>query len=50
VAEDNTVHRTTVRIGDTIGNNVVILGGISEGQRIVTEGYQKLSEGNKVEY
>ena len=50
VAEDNTVHRTTVRIGNTIGNNVVILGGISEGQRIVTEGYQKLSEGNKVEY
>ena len=50
VAEDNTVHRTTVHIGDTIGNNVVILGGISEGQRIVTEGYQKLSEGNKVEF
>ena len=50
VAEDKTVHRTTVRIGDTIGNSVVILSGISEGQRIVTEGYQKLSEGNVISY
>lgn len=50
VAEDSTVHRTSVRIGDTIGNSVVILSGISEGQRIVTEGYQKLSEGNVVNY
>ena len=50
VAEDNTVHRTTIRIGDTIGNRIVILSGISEGQRIVTEGYQKLSEGSKVSY
>ncbi len=48
VAEDNTVHRTTVRIGDVHGNRVIILSGLSEGQRIVNEGYQKLSEGTKV--
>jgi RND family efflux transporter MFP subunit len=50
VAKDSTVHRTAVTIGETIGNCVNIADGIGEGQRIVTEGYQKLSEGTKVVY
>jgi hypothetical protein len=32
------------------GNRIAIASGISRGQRVVTEGYQKLSEGNKVIY
>ena len=48
VANDGTAHRTTVSIGQTSGNHVAITGGIENGQRVVTEGYQKLSEGTKV--
>lgn len=48
VSDDNKAHRTSVSIGDTFGNYVAITGGIEEGQRIVVEGYQKLSEGTKV--
>ena len=48
VAKDSTAHRTTVTIGATVGNRVEILSGLTEGQRAVTEGYQKLSEGNKI--
>jgi RND family efflux transporter MFP subunit len=48
VAQDSTVHRTTVQIGETSGNYVYVTAGITMGQRVVTEGYQKLSEGTKV--
>jgi RND family efflux transporter MFP subunit len=48
VAKDNTAHRSKVSIGTTIGNHVAITDGIEMGQRVVTEGYQKLSEGTKV--
>ena len=43
-------HRTPVTIGSTMGNRVVVVNGLESGQRIVTEGYQKLSEGTKVTY
>lgn len=48
VAKDSTAHRTTVTIGNTQGNYVAVTSGLQVGQRIVTEGYQKLSEGTKV--
>ncbi len=47
VSADSTAHRTTVTIGETIGNRIEILSGLTEGQYVVTEGYQKLSEGTK---
>ena len=50
VDKDSTAHRTVVTIGETIGNRVSAASGISEGQRIIIEGYQKLSEGTKVIY
>ena len=43
-------HRTNVTIGQTSGNRVAITSGINEGQQVVVEGYQKLSEGTKVIY
>ena len=46
--EQNTAHRTTVTIGQTEGNYVVVKDGLNTGDRIVTEGYQKLSEGTRV--
>ena len=50
VGNDSTAHRTDVTIGETTGNHVTISNGLDNGQRIVTEGYQKLSEGTKVIY
>ena len=50
IANDSTAHRQTVGIGQMSGNRVAITSGISAGQRVVTEGYQTLSQGNKVIY
>jgi multidrug efflux pump subunit AcrA (membrane-fusion protein) len=50
VANDSTAHRTDVTIGKTMGNRIAVTSGISQGERVVTEGYQKLSEGSKVIY
>ena len=49
VGKDNTAHRATVSTGNTAGNRIEILSGLSDGQRVVTEGYQKLSEGTKTQ-
>jgi RND family efflux transporter MFP subunit len=48
VAKDSTAHRVKVSIGETNGNYVAITDGLEMGQHVVTEGYQKLSEGSKV--
>ncbi len=50
VAKDSTAHRTTVTIGETTGNRIAVGSGIGIGQRVIVEGYQKLSEGTKVVY
>ena len=50
VAADSTAHRAKVSIGETMGNHIAITDGLDVGQRVVTEGYQKLSEGSKVIY
>ena len=50
VAKDNTAHRTAVTTGNTQGNRIAISSGLESGQRVVTEGYQKLSEGTRVIY
>ena len=43
----NKAHRTPVIIGDAEGNRVFIVDGLAEGQQVVVEGYQKLSEGTR---
>ena len=50
VKADSTVHRTDVSIGRPHGNRIAITAGIPNGTRIVTEGYQKLSEGTRVTF
>ena len=50
IGKDNTAHRAKVSIGGTKGNNVAVTEGIDVGQRVVIEGYQKLSENTKVIY
>ena len=48
IDKDSTVHRQKVTLGSTRGNYISVVDGINLGQRIVTEGYQKLSDGSKV--
>jgi RND family efflux transporter MFP subunit len=48
VAADSTAHRSKISIGKTHNNQVAVSEGLDIGQRVVTEGYQKLSEGTKV--
>ena len=50
IDNDSIAHRTAVSIGHTEGNCVEIIDGLAHGERVVTEGYQKLSEGTKVVY
>ena len=48
VGKDSTAHRQPVEVGPTQGNRIAVTDGLENGQLIVTEGYQKLSEGTKV--
>ncbi len=38
-----------VVLGDIIGNNYVVVSGVSKGERIVTSGIQNLSDGIPIE-
>jgi membrane fusion protein (multidrug efflux system) len=46
---DNKARQREVKVGETIGENVVILEGLKAGERIVTEGLQKVREGAPVQ-
>lgn len=50
VDDSNKAHRAEVTIGPMMGNHIGVTSGIRVGERIVTEGYQKLSEGTQVVY
>lgn len=50
VLGNGTVERAQVSTGSLIGNRIVVASGVNNGDIIVTEGYQKLSEGTKVVY
>lgn len=50
VDNDNKAHRCNISIGEVVGNNIVVESGLNEGNRVVVEGYQKLSEGTEVSY
>ncbi|MBP5688336.1 MAG: efflux RND transporter periplasmic adaptor subunit [Muribaculaceae bacterium] len=41
-------HRKVVKVGPTSGNRIAILEGLNSGDRIITSGNQKLSEGSEV--
>ncbi len=50
IDNQKTAHRKAVTIGASQGNRICITSGVTAGERIVTEGYQKLSEGTKVKF
>ena len=48
VVKDGKALRRKVTVGNAVGNRIAITQGLSEGDVIVTEGHQKLSEGSQV--
>lgn len=48
VGSDNKATQRSVKIGDAVGGNVLILEGLKAGDRIVVEGLQKVREGAPV--
>lgn len=40
--------RQTVEVGETQGDRIIILSGLAEGDKVIVEGYQKVSEGSEV--
>jgi multidrug efflux pump subunit AcrA (membrane-fusion protein) len=48
VIKDNTVSQRPVKLGSTIGNDVVVQSGLNAGERFVTAGLQKLRDGAPV--
>ncbi len=48
VVKDGKAHRAFVEVEKLSGNNVVIKSGLNEGDEVIVEGWQKVSEGRKV--
>jgi len=50
IDSQNKAHRTVVTVGQTLGNRIAVVDGLGIGDRVVTNGNQKLSEGSQVVY
>lgn len=50
VARDNRAQRTTVSIGQYAGDGVLVTGGLKEGDKVITKGYQKLWQSAEITY
>lgn len=50
VADGGAARRVYVQTGDAVGNRVEITSGLSGGELVITEGFQKVSEGSKIKY
>lgn len=48
VTDSNTVTQSKVVLGETIDGNVIVKEGLQAGQKIVTEGLQRVREGAKI--
>ncbi|MEM8662105.1 MAG: efflux RND transporter periplasmic adaptor subunit [Pseudomonadota bacterium] len=48
VDDKNTTHRTAIEIGEQSSTRVQVLQGLSEGQRVVVQGLQKIHDGGEV--
>lgn len=45
---DGKAHRQTISVGEFVKNGVVVLDGLKHGDCVVTQGYQKLTEGAEI--
>jgi len=49
IGADNKASQRAVKVGETLGENLLILEGLKAGERIITEGLQKVREGTPVQ-
>ncbi|HXJ74220.1 MAG TPA: efflux transporter periplasmic adaptor subunit, partial [Candidatus Dormibacteraeota bacterium] len=49
IGTDNKATQRAIKVGETMGENLLIMEGLKAGERIVTEGLQKLREGVPVQ-
>ena len=49
INDNGIAKRQNVKVGNYVGDNVIIKEGLKIGQQIITEGYLKLSDGCKIE-
>ena len=49
VAKDSVANQQKVQIGPKLGDRIVIMEGISEGDKIITEGFKRLRDGGKIQ-
>ena len=48
VARDGKSYRTPIEVGQTQGDRITILSGLTVGDKVIVEGYQKVSEGSEI--
>lgn len=48
LAKDGKASRQTVEVGELQGDRICILSGLAEGDKVIVEGYQKVSEGSEI--
>ena len=48
IADGDVAKRRVVKTGNLTNHGIVILEGVSEGEKLIVEGYQKISEGMKI--
>ena len=49
VVKGDKAHRKVITMGKTMGNRIEVLSGLDKDDRVITNGYQKVSEGTEVE-
>jgi len=47
-AQDTVAKQVKVKLGPHIGLNVVVIDGIKQGDKVITEGFQRLRDGGKI--
>jgi RND family efflux transporter MFP subunit len=48
VSQDTIAKQHKVKLGPRIGNDVVIMSGLQEGDKVITDGFQRLRDGGKI--
>jgi len=48
LAQDTIAKQTKITLGPRVQDNVIVTGGLKEGQKVITEGFQRLRDGGKI--
>ena len=48
LAKDGKASRQPVEVGQAQGDRIIIYSGLAEGDKVIVEGYQKVSEGSEI--